>query len=196
MKLYKKIRLLSLIVVAAGIMTMAPLGYFWVHNKLAIGNAGAAPAVPAKAPLPPKTPTLVTGKPREIRIPSLGIDLQVIDGAYNADTGQWTLTLDKAQYALPTVQPNNEEGNTLIYGHYRPEVFASLHHIVPGAKATIITSNGITFTYTYQSTKAYDPTDTSIFTYQGAPRLTIQTCSGTFMQHRQMYYFKYDGYTK
>jgi len=26
--------------------------------------------------------------------------------------------------------------------------------------------------------------------------LTIQTCSGEFMQNRQMYYFSYDGYQK
>jgi len=124
------------------------------------------------------------------------MNLQVIPGVYNPKTGAWTLTLDKAQFALPSVQPNNESGNTLIYGHYRPEVFAYLHLIKPGAQATITTSNGYSFTYTYMNSQAFNPTDTSIFTYQGSPRLTIQTCSGAFMQNRQMYYFQYDGYAK
>lgn len=194
MKFYKKLQLTSFVIIAAGLAVAAPLGYFWAHDKVALANPTVQ--VPAKAPLPPKNANLVTGKPKELLIPSLHFDLQVIDGVYNATTGEWTLTLDKAQYALPSVQPNNEEGNTLIYGHYRTEVFAYLHLIQPGAEAEIITDNGYKFVYTYQSSKAYDPTDTSIFLYKGPPRLTIQTCSGSFFQHRQMYYFKYDGYTK
>jgi sortase (surface protein transpeptidase) len=94
------------------------------------------------------------------------------------------------------VQPNNETGNTLIYGHYRPEVFAYLHLIKPGIQAIITTDNGYTFTYSFENSEALDPTNTSVFVYRGAPRLTIQTCSGSFMQHRQMYYFHYDGFTK
>jgi LPXTG-site transpeptidase (sortase) family protein len=129
-------------------------------------------------------------------IPSLNINLQVIPGNYNPNTGTWTLSLDKAQFAELSVQPNNESGNTFIYGHYRREVFAYLHLIKPGAQALISTNNGYTFSYSFQNTEALDPTNTSIFTYQGSPRLTLQTCSGSFFQHRQMYYFQYNGYAR
>lgn len=194
MKLYKKMQLASIVVMAIGIMVAAPLCYLWLHEKVALATPGTY--VPAVAPTPPQTQDFVTGHPTELVIPSLHIDLQIIDGTYDSRTGEWTLTLDKAQYAVPSVLPNNEEGNTLIYGHYRPEVFAYLHLIQSGAEADIRTDNGYTFVYTYTSSQAFDPTDTSIFTYQGPPRLTIQTCSGAFFQHRQMYYFTYDRYTK
>lgn len=193
MNILKKTRVLAGFLMALGLLVYLPLGYYWLHGRLAVAQAPVTVVKPVV--LPPK-PTLVTGKPVSISIPSLNIQLSVIDGAYNQKTGEWTLTEDKAQFALPSVQPNNETGNTLIYGHYVPAVFAYLHHIQPGAQALVTTDNGYTFTYTYQSSEAFDPTDTSIFTYQGAPRLTIQTCSGSFMQHRQMYYFTFDTYTK
>lgn len=194
MSLQRSLRLVSLSLILIGLIGVLPISYFWVNNKIAVAqNSGT---VPFQAAVLKPSPDLITGKPVELLIPSLKMDLKVIDGAYNAKTGGWTLTLDKAQFALPSVQPNNEGGNTLIYGHYRPEVFAYLHLIKSGAQAFIMTDNGYTFTYTYTNTKAYDPSDTSIFAYQGAPRLTIQTCSGTFMQNRQMYYFNYDSYAK
>lgn len=185
-------RIFAALLVVAGIAVLAPLTYFSFHASMA--NA-STPTIVKRVVLPPK-PTLITGKPVSLAIPSLQMNLDVIDGTYNKQTGEWTLTTDKAQFALLSVQPNNETGNTLIYGHYRPEVFAYLHLIKPGAQATVTTDNGYRFTYTYQSTQAVDPTDTSIFTYTGIPRLTIQTCSGAFFQHRQMYYFRYDGVSK
>lgn len=131
-----------------------------------------------------------------LTIPSLGLTLPIIDGVYSPSTGRWTLTTNKVQYATPSVAPNNLKGNTLLYGHYRREVFASLHTIQPGASASIDTATGTRFNYIYTSTEALDPRDTSVFTYQGVPRLTLQTCSGSFYQHRQMFYFRYAGYTK
>lgn len=180
---------------------MAPLGYYWLRDKEAVVHASTVQVStkPTKTPLPPKKPGAVSGMPVEIKIADrLPLDLQLVPGYYDATTGQWNLSLTQAQYATISVEPNNEEGNTFIYGHYRPEVFAYLHWIQPGDKATITTSNGYAFTYTFERSQAFNPTDTSIFTdiNQGAPRLTIQTCSGAFMQNRQMYYFKYDGYAK
>jgi len=197
MNIRRIIQVTSVVVIAAGLALLAPLGYYWLHDKEAVANASTISAPPVKPPVLPKKPDVISGIPIEIKIASqIPLDLQVVPGYYDASTGQWNLSLTQAQYATPTVEPNNYEGNTLIYGHYRPAVFAYLHLIRPGNTATVITSNGYAFTYTYESTQAFDPTDTSIFSYQGAPRLTIQTCSGTFMQHRQMYYFKYDGYKK
>lgn len=196
MKLYKKLQIISLVVIVAGLCLLAPLTYYWAQQKIAMSQPPKV-NVPAVAPKPPQKPNVVSGEPTEIKIPSVfNMDLTVVPGYYNKATGEWNLSLTEAQYAVPSVLPNNYSGNTLIYGHYRPEVFAYLHLIKPGAIAQIITSNGYTFTYTFQNSQAFDPTDTSIFLYQGPPRLTIQTCSGSLFQHRQMYYFKYDGYTK
>lgn len=197
MKALKFIRFSGLLLVIAGLAVLAPLTYYWQHSRTALaavpGNSVYALAKGASLPLNQWT---VSGHPVSISIPSLNINLQVIDGFYNPKNGEWTLTNDKAQYATPSVEPNNTRGDTLIYGHYRREVFAYLHLIKPGAIVTVTTDNGHVFTYKFVSTEALDPTDTSIFNYQGAPRLTLQTCSGAFFQHRQMYYFQYVGVQK
>ena len=51
------------------------------------------------------------------------------------------------QYAVMTPQPNNQGGNTFMYGHYRRGVFSTLHNIQPGEKAIVRTVDGKTFTY-------------------------------------------------
>jgi sortase (surface protein transpeptidase) len=187
---HKLIQIAATGLTVAGLAVLAPFVYFWVTNhQVAAQQSVVVQRVDRK-------PAAITGRPVRIAVPSLKIDLAVIDGNFDKKSGEWTLTLDKAQYATPSVQPNDQGGNTLIYGHYRPEVFAYLHHIVAGAQAVITTDNGYTFTYTYKSSEALNPRDTSVFTYQGPPRLTIQTCSGSYMQNRQMYYFDYVGYTK
>lgn len=139
---------------------------------------------------------IVKGHPVSLAIPSLNMNLTVIDGYYNQSTNSWTLTLDKAQFATTTSLPNNHEGDTFIYGHYRPEVFARLHLVQPGATATITTNNYYKFNYVFTNTYAVKPSDSSIFSYHGAPMLTIQTCSGSFFQNRQMYQFKFRDYQK
>jgi LPXTG-site transpeptidase (sortase) family protein len=194
MKFHIILRVLAITLVVAGLIIVLPLSYYWLQSKIAVAdNAGTVPLSNVR---PWLMPSIITGQPIGISIPSLKINLQVIPGTYNPDTGTWTLTLNKAQFAVYSVQPNNESGDTFIYGHYRREVFAYLHLIKPGAQALITTSNNYIFSYSFQTTAALDPTDTSIFAYQGPPRLTVQTCSGSLFQHRQLYYFQYDGYTR
>lgn len=201
MTLHRKLLLLAFFCIALGLAGLTPLAYFSWQNKVAVAQSSPVAAAPVVTPAPtqkptPATPVIVSGKPLKLIIPSLSIDLVVADGAYNAKTGAWTLSRDQAHYALPSAQPNNENGNTLIYGHYRREVFARLHKITPGALVHIDTENGYRFTYTYRNTQAVNPSDTSILAYQGKPQLTIQTCSGAFMQNRQLFYFDLADYKK
>jgi LPXTG-site transpeptidase (sortase) family protein len=195
MKHYRKLQLVAAAILVSGIVLLVPFAYFWSQNKIALAKASqnvasAVASVPASIPEP--TPTLITGSPKTLEIPSLNLNLQIVDGEFNAKTSTWTLSRDKAHYALPTIQPNNEQGNTLIYGHYRKEVFARLHLIKEGAEASVTTDNGYRFVYMYKNAQAVEPSDTSIFAYEGKPQLTIQTCSGTWMQNRQLYFFAFD----
>jgi LPXTG-site transpeptidase (sortase) family protein len=132
----------------------------------------------------------IEGQPTRLTIPSLDMSLPVVNGVYDTRTHQWTLSLDKVQYAVITPLPNNKAGNTFIYGHYRPEVFARLHDIAPASEAYLTTQNGHTFTYQLTGVKVTDPNDTSLLKYQGPPILTIQTCSGLFFQNRQLFTFR------
>ena len=194
MKFIVFLRIIAITLIMGGLSIIVPLNYFWLQSKVAVAEHTGT--VPTSNWRPNPSPTVVSGQPIGISIPSLNINLQVIPGVYNSNTGAWTLSLDKAQFAEISAPPKNKSGKTFIYGHYRREVFASLHLIQPGAKAIISTSNGYNFSYTYLNTEATDPTDTSVFTYNGPPRLTVQTCSGSLFQHRQMYYFQYDGFVK
>ncbi len=187
MKLQTKLNIIGVTFLIIGLAVFMPTVYFMHKNR--VNAASPKTFIPVSSVI--KLVTAITGKPQTLSIPSLKINLPVIDGVYNSTSGEWNLSLNKAHFALITTPPNDQAGNTLIYGHYRPEVFAYLHHIKPGAEAMIETDNGLRFTYIYKSSIAVEPTDTSIFTYQGPPKLTIQTCSGSFMQNRQMYSFDF-----
>lgn len=147
----------------------------------------------ARAGLPPTTaPTeVVSGKPVRIQIPSLNIDLNVAEGHYNSTNQTWTLSKDKAHYAVNTPLANNAEGNTFIYGHNRKAVFARLPHIKAGELAIVTTENGHSFTYKFRSAFETQPSDDSLFEYQGPAILTLQTCSGLWYQNRQLFTFDF-----
>jgi LPXTG-site transpeptidase (sortase) family protein len=185
MKHRKKLIALSIFLIVLGAAGMAPTLYYWNQNRAAASSVQVI--IPAPQPVP--KPTLITGKPVELSVDSINLKLEVADGVYNQKNGQWTLSKNKAHFALLTVQPNNEQGNTLIYGHYRPEVFAKLRKVQPGAEAIVKTDNGYSFVYKFRSSQTVNPADTSIFAYQGAPMLTLQTCTGAWMQNRQLFSF-------
>jgi LPXTG-site transpeptidase (sortase) family protein len=198
-KKYKILMIVAAVMIAVGLAGVIPSVYFWAKNKTAHSQPAALANVPLVAEKPtgqPEKPPVITGKPVRLEIPSLKMDLPVIDGAYHPQTGQWDISLNKAHYALPTVQPNNERGNTLLYGHYRPEVFAHLRLVKPGAEAYVTTDNGYKFIYTFREAQTVAPADTSIFMYEGKPQLTIQTCTGIWMQNRHLHYFDFVRYEK
>lgn len=159
-------------------------------QQVSIQSAPSAP--PAKVAITPKptTPSIISGDPTELDIPSLDIDLSVIPGYYNSKTGQWTLSLSEAQYATVTPEPNNQSGATFIYGHYRKAVFAYLHNIQPNALAVVKTANGHSFYYQLAAVKVVDPTNSAaVFAPSAQPELILQTCTGVLFQNRQLFYF-------
>jgi len=129
------------------------------------------------------------GKPTSIRLPSVSIDLPLLDGVYNASNKTWSLSNDAAHYALMTPIANNIAGNTFIYGHNKKNVFAKLSSIKNGDKAYIATDTGLTFVYSFRTSLETDPNDDTLFHYEGAPILTLQTCSGLWYQNRQLFTF-------
>ncbi len=190
MKSSKKLLVVGVLASTLGLAGLVPSAYFW-HQTRQITEAAVAssPTQTVTTPTVVTAPKIITGKPVRLLIPSLGMDLSVADGVYDPRNGQWTLSTSQVHYALMTVQPNDKQGNTLIYGHYRPEVFAALHTIQPGATAQVVTANGYTFTYTFKNSTVVNPADTSILSYEGRPMLTLQTCTGAFMQNRQLFSF-------
>jgi len=174
---------ISLVFVVVGISLLV-----LQQSGLFVYDGPAGPVATYAAPQP-VAPDVIQGNPVKIELPSLHLSLSVIPGTYDPRTRSWTLTNDKVQYAVMTPLPNNESGNTFMYGHYRWGVFATLHTIMPGAQAIVTTDNGHTFTYTFISSRITDPSDTSVFDPSAKPMLTIQTCTGLFFQNRQLFTF-------
>lgn len=135
---------------------------------------------------------LLAGQPASVSLPRLGIELQVIDGQYDKSSDSWTLSEDKAQFATVTTPPNNETGNTFIYGHNTDAVFAPLTKLQPGDEAIIRTTNGLVFIYTFNSAKLVKPDATSTLASTPAPTLTLMTCEGIFSEARRVAVFDFE----
>lgn len=177
---------ISLILIGL-ILSYGPFMQTRSENAVPVANAPFVASATAAANQP--TVDYVEGRPVRIAVPSLGIDLQVVNGYYNSQKQTWTLTKDKAQYAVATPLANTKEGNTFIYGHRNKYVFGSLSKIKAGAEVIVYTENGHRFTYRFSGATTTNPEDTSLFNYHGKPILTVQTCSGAFNQNRQLFIF-------
>jgi LPXTG-site transpeptidase (sortase) family protein len=133
---------------------------------------------------------IIAGKPTRLTVPKIGTDLIVEEGHYNPADQSWTLSGYNAHFAMPSVLANDTQGNTFIYGHNNAHVFGPLKALVIGDRVQVFTDAGHTFTYSLQQIAEVKPDDTTTFNYEGPPVLTIQTCSGSWHEKRQLFTFK------
>ena len=166
-----------------------------VPTWLVIASQPPEPVVavaPARPVVVVREGTLRTGQPSKVSVPRLGIDLAIIEGEYDKKKDAWTLSDDKAQFATMTSLPNNEAGNTFIYGHNTDAVFAPLASLKTNDIARVKTTNGLTFQYRYTGKQIVDPKTTSILAPTDTPRLTLMTCEGIFSQTRRVMFFDFE----
>jgi len=190
MKTHRIISTISALAIVLGLLGLAPFASSLVSEQFesTTPDTGRTVVMPKAVA---KKPVIIAGKPIRIQIPSLKMDLAVVDGTYDKATGKWTLTRDKVQFATLSTQPNDKSGNTLIYGHAIKAVFARLHEIPVNAKVIVYTHNGHRLTYRYTNKNdIVHPSNTDIFAYKGKPRLTLQTCTGFWFENRQFFYFE------
>lgn len=190
MTISHKLTSLGITIATVGIIGLAPLAIAAAqqnsHTHLPSADSQQVFSKPAATDETPR----IAGKPVRIEVPAAGINLTVVDGNFDTKTGEWTLSNDKAHFALPTEVVNNKSGNTLIYGHNTKQVFGPLLKLDVGAEAKVFTDNGHIFTYKLVAGEKVDPSNTAIFAYKGAPRLTLQTCTGVWSEARQFLYFE------
>lgn len=150
-----------------------------------------AASLPDYSGIKPPVP-YAAGHPVRLEVPSVGVSLPIIDGAYDKSTNTWILSNDKVQFDTASKRPNSREGNTFIYGHATNWVFGPLLKIQPDALAYVTTDNGFVIAYKLTGHEVVNPTDTSVLEYSGPSRLMLQTCTGpTLSEFRQMFYFSY-----
>jgi hypothetical protein len=177
--------------ILAYVITAALLGYV-AHPIPLFPNHNARSPIAATSPK--LEPNVLTGKPVRIIVPRFNIDLAVEDGIYNPGDQTWSLSGYGAQYATPSIPPNDKQGTTLIYGHNNKYVFGPLNKHAPVANdvAEIITSNGHAFFYTFDSSSDVKPDNMGVFQYGGKPVLAIQTCSGNWNEWRRLFRFNFE----
>lgn len=175
--------LVGLFFILAGGLLASPVIIKKWHQKT------AQPAFNVAKRTTPVKPATASGQPVRIEVPSVGISVDIAPGYYDKKSQTWTLSNSKAHYATITAESNDSNGNTFIYGHNRPEVFSKLLGIKTGQEAIVTTANNHRFTYKLTSQRVTQPTDDSLFHYQGPPILTLQTCSGLWYQNRSLFVF-------
>lgn len=136
-----------------------------------------------------------TGRPTYVEILDANIAVPVNNGYYNRQTQKWTLSKSAAQYAVMTPRPNQQSGNTFIYGHNRENVFSRLLGVKQGSVAFVTTDNNQKFIYKLKYSYTTDPTDSGFLYYDGPPRLTLQTCSGPNFENRTLFVYELVGVT-
>ena len=148
-------------------------------------------AAPVETKPVEQAPQMKTGHPVRIEAPTVGVDMPIVDGFYDAKSNDWTLYDDKAMFGAMTSQPNDNSGQTFIYGHATDRVFGKLLNMKIDQPVYVYTSNGYKFTYKLKETHVVSPSDTGILNYNGGPRLLLQTCVGTFSENRKFFILEY-----
>lgn len=137
---------------------------------------------------------VISGQPARVAITRLGIDLPVVDGTYDAARDTWTLLDDSVQFATMTPHPNNQGGNTFLYGHNTVAVLEPVKDITLGDVLTITATNGKVFTYSYTGDASVTPDKTDVLSAPSAkPQVTLMTCQGLFSETRRLLYFTFTG---
>lgn len=165
------------------VLTPAPAIPQPIESNVAIRRAPAQPKAVVREP--------IIGTANRVVVPSVGIDTSVRPGAYNTDTHTWSIDHSSAFHADITVPVNNANGTTLIYGHAGWNIFTALPRVSEGAEAYVYTDEGNRFVYTFESNRQVDPSDVSVITAEGPPKLVLQTCSGAFDAYRTLVTFRF-----
>lgn len=174
--------------------------FWWRYHSIFFGSSlnqdsVAAFSVPAEDQAENDFEYL-SGKPKHISLPGLGIALPVVGGDYNPANQTWDLSWDKVQFATTTTQPNNLEGGTFLYGHNTKNVLAKTISIKKNQILQIRTSNDLIFTYRFTHEDHVAPTDDSVLAHAGEPRLTLMTCGGVWNEYRRVMYFEFESVKK
>lgn len=133
--------------------------------------------------------TLISGKPVLLKIPKLKISLSVKEGRYDPNKQVWEIDNQSVFHAVMTPWPNNQAGNTLIYGHNQNNIFEKLNQMRQSDLIQIETDNHKAFTYNLISVNDVQPNNLDLFAYEGEPIVTLQTCAGAWNKDRRLFTF-------
>ena len=135
---------------------------------------------------------LIQGRPSRLLIPSVDIDLAIMDGSYDPVQKRWLVNGDKIHYVTNTPFANNKKGNTILYGHYYQWVLGKTDKLKRGDTLYIFTANDKVFKYKLIKSEIVQPNVTDVFKVNTEePVISLITCEGRFAQARRLMYFKF-----
>jgi len=149
-----------------------------------------APSVSARAVPPTVAAAIPRSVPVEIKIPSIGVDAQVIpegtDSAGALETPP--LTEQNVTGWWDGGNTPGQDGPAVIVGHIDsaalgPMVFWNLHELVPGEAAEVTLADGAQVWFTMVSSQQVSKTDfptQAVYGPTPRPTLRLITCSGDF----------------
>ena len=139
-------------------------------------------------------PPVVSGKPVQLLIPRLGINLPVQPGNYDPATGTWTLSNTAIFFTEITAPINDQAGHTLIYGHAYKNLLEPTKDLSIDDELIITTDTGYSFSYRYTGKEVVNPKDTAVLQKTSdKPLLTLLTCEGIFYENRRLMSFELTG---
>jgi LPXTG-site transpeptidase (sortase) family protein len=133
---------------------------------------------------------IVAGSPDRVVIPHLGIDVEVVEGRYDFSSNRWSVSPTFANFAVNTATPNNQQDQTLIYGHWTPRIFGPTKDLQTSDEAYVYTADNHIFKYRFLHSETIKPTDVAeLNKLKGRPGLVLMTCQGTWAQERRLMFF-------
>ena len=112
--------------------------------------------------------------PSRIVVPSVGIDLPVIEA--KVTDGLWELSENTASHGIGSAYPGLT-GNTVIFAHARDDLFGPLRRIGKNAVIYVFTPD-TWYRYSVEEIKLVNPDQTENITATSEEKLTLFTCSG------------------
>ncbi len=131
----------------------------------------------------PETQTEVKEEdlPERVVIPQVGIDLPVFLAEVTND--QWQVADEGVSYLLGSGIPGRE-GNTVIYGHNKNNLFGPIRWLEKGVEIKIFNKKGEEFVYQLTETKTVSPDFVEILSPTKEAILTLYTCTGFWDSQR------------
>lgn len=97
--------------------------------------------------------------------------------------GVWQISPKLASHLITSARPK-ENGNIVIYGHNKRELFASLKKVAVGDGLTVYTADGKLHNYQVTQVLTTTPKDIQWVLPTSTETLTIYTCTGIFDSKR------------
>ena len=119
--------------------------------------------------------------PTRVQIANAQIDLPLTGSM--EQQGIWEVSEDGANFAINTAIPNDQSGNTVIFGHDRPHLFRNIHNLKPGDEIKVYGADKV-YVYTMDGSKIVSPSDISVMQQTKTATLTLITCDGWLSKDR------------